>query len=209
MSIPILTYRCKRCDYSQAAGFSGSHIYVYQNGNYIPVISRTGWCLDCNEVREIEDLSIHPRLEHFKSLQQTIRSVQNKKRLIFSSWTYDARTWSDDPEWRERITAETFDTWADQLEQAIKSIEFLHTRQSPPRCLICGGTRVDAGNPTDPNSKTETHSHHVLLHPGCGGELELHAEGDIFIKGSRPVRGYSTEGGFISQYKDGQLIDDK
>jgi hypothetical protein len=204
MTLPITSYRCKRCGYLKIAGFSGSPIYVYPNGKSIPVIFHTGWCHDCNAVRDIEDLSIHPRLEQLKSLQQAIGSVQKKNRLLFKSWTYDARMWPDDPEWRERITGDTYEAWADQIDQAIKSIEFLHTRQSPPRCLSCGGTRHYTGSLSDPELTPETESHHALLHPGCGGELELHIEGDMFIKNPRSMRGYSAEGEFVGHYEDPQ-----
>jgi hypothetical protein len=111
----------------------------------------------------------------------------------------------DDPEWRERITGDTYETWADQIDQATKSMEFLHTRQSPPRCLNCGGTRVDTGSSlSDPKFTAKTEPHHALLHPGCGGELELRIEGDIFIKNPQSLRGYSTEGEFIGHYEDPQ-----
>lgn len=202
MIFPIFSYHCKRCGYSQYTVFTSSYIYVYLDGDQIPLLSQTGWCCDCDSIQDIEDLSITPRLELLRNLQRKMASIQKKNWPFISRLTYDAREWADDPEWRENLSIDTIYRWSNQIEEVIKGIDLIQKRKSPPRCLSCGTTNINSVFPPQTASKSEPDSSRSLIHPVCGGELELHPEYDIFVNGSHLIREYSTEGKFIRRCKE-------
>lgn len=172
--------------------------YALPDGGTLPLHSLAAWCQDCSQLEDMENLNPNQWLTEIATVQQQIASVERKKSLCEQSWTHAYRFFGHLE--RGQVTNETFSKWAKELNQALIGFRVISDRNSPARCLTCGGTRVV---PAEYSSDADTPGARKLIHSGCGGVLESVIAGDIYIANrTRRVRRYSLDGDFLGWFED-------
>jgi hypothetical protein len=149
-------YSCDRCDFcGQPVQGDVRRAYFLSTDEHVPFLTRGAWCEDCGAVVAAEWL-----LE-----KDVLESILDPARLGDPTETEPGRLrlilWSEVEEVfvpkGERLTEERF------VRILTGMRKWRRQRQSPPRCLSCGGTRLRIF-PDDGSG---------LLHPSCGGRIQL------------------------------------
>lgn len=204
MSLPTYLYYCTSCDFEQGnTGAWGNREYVLDDGVHIPLHSHMGWCESCHGLAVIENLSSQIRLQEYREAQGQLHKLSRR-------WGWLRYGLSKDDRSRVR-------RYEDQLEDAIDGLEMLSIRKSPPRCLLCLSTQVQAmgTHPDDgedvPKSpciysakrklaemesaqKGDTDKS-IWLHPSCGGEIHIREHPDGLRIAMRPtIHRFTSEG---------------
>jgi hypothetical protein len=158
--------------------------YLLPNGVCLPLAAQTAWCEDCNGMRRAESLSRDQANHALARAEQRLAAIGPRP----------ARRW-----WQPWNTAqEQWDAQQFALQSASDDaharITLLETRRAPPRCLVCGGTRLHTparGLPSNNGSRNLT----GITHPRCGGEIqsEVDFDGTRFLL--KPVARFHTPEG--------------
>lgn len=168
----LIAIACDGCDYVQDLHAS-SYNYELSEEDMLPIETRLAWCHECGAVSEVEFLP---------DLAETEKQIQ--------------RLESEDPELMATLEAEGRFA-EDEIEFQTLIRDWLRQRESPPRCLACGSTRIE--EPWALNDSRDQEDTGVLTypHPGCSGALS--------------VKGMTVQpaGGFPRTYDpEGELLED-
>jgi hypothetical protein len=138
------------------------------------------------EIRQIDERM------HSMPSEPIRRPWEVYKYLPFSGWGSKIEHWHYKQE-----------DLARKLDEATLLLAIIKQRQSPPRCLECGSTRVIVPLVADREfwDSVNTKGAIGFIHPDCGGELLAHKDGlRIAIRTSK--RYYTPEGVFIERVFD-------
>lgn len=138
------TYKCNRC-HRLVSESKGLGHYRLPDGMEIPQFDEAAWCFECDGLQSAEQLL---DIEYIGEVIQHLEEhgLDQQSRDIAHLLEKD-----EDSSHLERLW-----TWRAMLE-------WRRTRQSPPRCLRCGSTKLRMLR--SPDSR--------FLHPGCGGVFSV------------------------------------
>ena len=206
MTFPIISTHCDRCGYSPQNRYDGPAKYQFPDGQLLSVNSTSAWCRQCANLELVEKLDPSDWLEEVRFVRGRLSSLQSKKKLLGTHWTYDGqRSPYLSDESRADLTPETIADWVNRIDTALAGIAFLRIRTSPARCLSCGGTDFELAKcESDPHDLERQ----LIVHPGCGGLLRSEIEGDFFISGERASKRYTPEGVFVGWFKGNIPLED-
>jgi len=197
MSLPAKAFFCAKCAFSQCDVLTwGGRDYVLPDGEQISIPCRLGWCEECDGLASVETFSAELFCGKIQAAERDLAEpdlYRERQRRHSQQFVFGSRVVSLPTGWNyEQASPE------ERLNVASKLLAMIEKRQSPPRCLKCGGTRVTAplvsdwSRVKDPRLPTPI----GFVHPGCGGELSVVEDG--FRVALRPsIRRYTPEGEFI------------
>jgi hypothetical protein len=199
MSLPSITFKCNRCDYSQSDAVAwGTKEYLLANGLRLRAPSRLGWCHDCKGLAPIESISIEDRLEELRKIENDLAESPPPRtprwwhlgRYIFYKGTL---AW-------EKLQRDHHFSLVVGVADARDLLALQQQRITPPRCMDCGSANVTAPfitneSPWEDRSQPKPTGFH---HPDCSGELLMIDEG-VQIGLAPSVRRYTPEGDFIEK----------
>jgi hypothetical protein len=199
MSLPSITYKCSRCDYSQCGAVAwGTKEYVLPNGLRLRAPSRLGWCHDCKDLEPIESISIEDRLKELRKIENDLAECPPPRkprwwhlgRYIFYKGTL---AW-------EKLQRDHHFSLVVGVADARDLLALQQQRINPPRCMECGSANVTAPFITNENSWEDSSQPKPtgFHHPDCGGEI-LMVDDDLRIGLAPSVRRYTPDGDFIEK----------
>lgn len=189
MSVEPTVFTCDKCDFKASSKIVwGRFYYQAAADRLIPLNRSLGWCSSCKTLTPVEDLSIRKvTYDEIREYEAELFDFESrgflKKRLVGSKK-------------KERIAYVRR-----CLEENLKLVDILRSRQSPPRCLICSDTQVilhkfltiaDDDNSGKPRLTG-------FVHPDCGGNI-IASNAGISLMVQMKSRAYTTEGIFIKEW---------
>lgn len=157
MSWPVKVYYCNKCDFEQGDVRTwGTREYSLGSGIRIPVRGSIGWCMSCNGLAAIEDLSLTLRIKEYRKAELKFCQLSQKSGQLLSVLSKGER--------------ESLRYYEDNMQDAIDALEMLSNRISPAHCLNCYSTQVHV--PEKLKDGVDGDQAAVWLHPKCGGELK-------------------------------------
>lgn len=195
MSWPVTAYYCTKCDFRQTdVGTWGTTEYILSNGVRIPLHWVLGWCADCKGIVAVESLDMSRREAE---LLKAECELAKRGPLRVRRW-WQIHRFLLPVRWRRDLVHSTY--FAAKLEDARAVLRLIIDRQTPPKCLTCGGNDIisplfaDACKRDDRWQPSRT----GFSHPGCGGDIWMSEDGmRIGLKPS--IRRYAPEGMPIGQ----------
>lgn len=199
MSLPVTNFYCTKCSFEQGDARTWEpKEYFLPGGVRLMVDWRLGWCEDCAGLAAVESLKIDKRRKNVEKAERELAS--HPPRPVRRWW--QLHRFVQCRLWRLRV-----EDWEQQsfylagtLDDARDTLDLLGQRKNPPRCLVCGSTRVieplvQNRENWDDLSRTKATG---FTHPGCGGELWMIDSGLRFII-KQTARRFTPEGDFIDQ----------
>lgn len=185
MRYPVFT--CNRCSFSAGiASLGAPHFYETALGR-VPMLVQCGWCDGCATLVAIERL---PAAEDLKKWEQTSALMQQTPAACADLGTHAER--------QESVAASPNGRELD-FSHVLQVRTRLSQRSSPPRCLNCGSTKVaPVGDklPRDLDLVGERAVPTALVHPRCGGLLQVHRP-LLWVSIPWPPRIYDIDGNFL------------
>jgi hypothetical protein len=180
-------YTCSRCAFVAGTSALWSR-YAYETPvGRVPLSVECGWCDDCATLVAIEHLPSEDDVEQLARVTELAEEHANAET--------DKVQHADRP---ERISA-TLNGCELDLRRTLRVRRRLRERQTPPRCLKCGGIKVNSVDdklPQDYGVIGETPAPTSLKHPRCGGVIQVHAP-RLCISFRRLTFVYDIEGNFL------------
>jgi hypothetical protein len=201
MSLPSITYKCNRCDYSQCGAVAwGTEEYVLQNGLRLRAPSQLGWCHDCKDLAPIESISIEDRLADIQRIENDLAECVPPP--ILPWWRLDRFIFREGARIIEEYRAQRQHSLTAALADAHDLLDLQQRRKTPARCMECGTTNVTAPfitneSPWEDRSQPRPTG---FIHPDCGGEIVMVDDG-LRIGLGQSVRRYTPDGDFIEKVK--------
>lgn len=170
MSVRVEMIVCSACEISVWASPLLPCVYLFPSGEQLSTRQVHGWCDDCSRVRQVEAL---PRLEVLVADEQALLKRAREKPVGLSR--YEQR----------------------ELEEVGLYRRLLQQRQSPPRCLECGGVAIQAWQFDDDGRATSS------PHGGCPGLCKMIEDPDgMRIALIDDAETYSPEGQYLGRLSD-------
>ncbi len=174
MTFPSHLYQCSECQRTFTSDDTAGHFsYQAADGFRFPLKQRSGWCFDCDSHVPVEDLRTEDLLQEIVSLHQQVPKDAGFFKSLSSSYKHDKKLLTD------------------QLTRLEKRLDLIKTRQSPPKCLSCGGGHISLVEGAGPS----------CYYPGCKGTLQ--EQGDpLHLSLEFDHRIYDLEGLLIQVIED-------
>lgn len=175
MSLAHFEIQCERCGFETVNPDEHiERVYLLPEGNRIRAMVDPAWCDDCGGFRMVESFTDRKTAE--AELRQMIAERDRMAEIPKESRPGEFYNFG----WR--------------IERLEQFLPFYEHRQTPPRCLTCGGGRFTPVRiPRPAWEKTEVME---FAHPGCGGRLLVTESPMRFMR--RPwTKVFDTGGTFI------------
>jgi hypothetical protein len=154
-SAVVMEFRCSECEHAGTVTL-GPSLYHYEltDGSTLCLFHRQMWCTQCATIVNAEVLPDSAEIQG--QLDVAIAGEANGPR----------------DESRERV-----------VEVLARALQWRVQRESPPRCLVCGTSRI---------ASLEADGVDAAVHPGCGGEFQFQVGAYVTLGASGGK--YSPEG---------------
>ena len=182
MSIPVYEWICTECDWKRM-DYQVFKLRQYRDQEKCAaVLQAPGWCRHCNNLNAVEWI---PGAAELNDLYQELSSLEVADVDRVPGWQF----WRRAPELSEDRRRQ-LNNVRSLLDRARAVADLLRARQSPARCLECGGIGVEVLG--DWQRRREPMD---CAHPGCrkNGMLQVRS-GNWRISIEEEVATYSIEG---------------
>ena len=174
----ITLYECDVCSYrGEFVSYQEHCQRVLCTGRAIPIDVELAWCNTCRALAEVETLI-------------SLDEIDAELEIAGSGKKKTKKWWGEGP-WR-RLANSLKNVGSERRREEYISVvseirEWIIRRQSPARCLRCGGADVVVG-----------HADESIVHPGCGGRISEAATDHCVIEWRDGVkRLIDTEGKWV------------
>ena len=186
MGLPFGRYVCSQCGVTHPTGIrSSQRRYELDDGTLVDMHTAVAWCIDCETLRAVEDLSLKRPLEALRRAAAALMSVTERNGWFRTAWSCISFHPLDRRDTTVELTKESHHALGRVVDEAQRHIAYLGTRTAPARCLGCGGQRVLDSEAVDADGNKG------YLHPGCGGVLHLELTGSMNL---HPLSTYKVHG---------------
>ncbi|MBE9611033.1 hypothetical protein [Chitinilyticum piscinae] len=200
MSFQTSRYICSACDYtSEVLSLYAQRTYVTPTSK-AGVISKIGWCHDCETMKPIEALPTEQELAvllHTKEARQLQlgRLIETEKlQRPFLARVLNLNTRPSDQRYDLEFEVQSLQ-W--QIDRAQAVLGLMTHHRSPPRCLACASTQIEyllLIKSIESHLSDDAEALPIgFRHPGCGGEM-LIRRSDIRWMMKKSTLLYDTEG---------------
>ncbi|TQK06962.1 hypothetical protein FBX97_2229 [Herbaspirillum sp. SJZ107] len=177
MGFPIAKMTCTSCKRTEpGVMYSRPRRYQLDSETQLPMQYHTGWCFDCDGVRNIENLSPDITINAIRRAATTLKSATAKRRWFRTGWDCQSSHWLDQGhKFVREFHTEDWHTLGSELDEQANRLVFLSQRSVPARCLECFGYNIAELTRFAGGDRTE------MIHPGCGGHFILEIQGSMHL----------------------------
>jgi len=175
LGFPIVRMICTRCNRTEPGAIhSQPRSYQVDSETRLPVHYQSGWCFDCDGVRNIEDVSPGGAIATIRRAAATLSSATPRRRWLRTGWDCQSYHWLDEgSQFKREFGTRDWHKMGSTLDELANRLAFLSQRSVPARCLHCFGHNTAE---LERCADGETNG---VIHPGCGGRFVVEIKGNF------------------------------